>query len=119
MSTLSRAMVAMLLASTSAEALASENATYTYDALGRLVGKSIQNGPANGVASSYSYDPAGNRKRVVVTGAAGGSSTNPSTGPGTVTDPGDPGYPSTGPGKPRVIDDPNCSQYDLNGNCVA
>lgn len=69
MSTLSRAMVAMLLASASTAALASETVTYTYDAKGRLV-KVVKSGSVNnGVTSEYSHDKADNRTKVKVTGA--------------------------------------------------
>lgn len=69
MSTLSRAMVAMLLASASTAALASETVTYTYDAKGRLV-KVVKSGSVNnGVTSEYSHDKADNRTKVKVAGA--------------------------------------------------
>lgn len=69
MSTLSRAMVSMLLASASPAALASETVTYTYDAKGRLV-KVVKSGSVNnGVTSEYSHDKADNRTKVKVTGA--------------------------------------------------
>lgn len=48
---------------------ASETATFTYDALGRLDTVSHSGGPASGVSSDYNYDAAGNRTQVVVTGA--------------------------------------------------
>lgn len=70
MSTLSKAMVAMLLASASTEALASETATYTYDAKGRLV-KVVKSGSVNnGVATDYTHDKADNRTNVKVAGSS-------------------------------------------------
>ena len=60
-----------------------ETVTYTYDALRRLVKVENSGGSQNGVTSTYEYDPASNRTRVQVTGAAssagpgGGASTTP------------------------------------------
>lgn len=52
-------------------AAAGETVTYTYDALGRLVGVSTSGGPNNGQAVGTSYDPAGNRSNYSVsTGGA-------------------------------------------------
>ena len=48
---------------------ANETTNYTYDALGRLVKVEQEGGVNNGVASNYSYDKAGNRTNVNVTGA--------------------------------------------------
>ena len=68
MSSLSKAMVAMLLASTSTAALASETTTYTYDSKGRLV-KVVKSGSVNnGVTSEYGHDKVDNRTKVKVTG---------------------------------------------------
>lgn len=61
----------ILLASTclfSTNSAASETTTYTYDALGRLVQVSNAGTINNGLNSAYSYDPAGNRSNVTVTG---------------------------------------------------
>ncbi len=70
MSTLSKAMVAMLLASASTSALASETTTYTYDAKGRLV-KVVKSGSVNnGVTTDYTHDKADNRTNVKVAGSA-------------------------------------------------
>lgn len=41
--------------------LATEATTYTYDALGRLVGTSNAGGPRTGKTTATAYDPAGNR----------------------------------------------------------
>ncbi len=69
MDTLSRAMVIMLLASSSEFALASETATYTYDAKGRLV-KVVKLGSVNnGVTTDYNHDKADNRINVKVSGS--------------------------------------------------
>jgi YD repeat-containing protein len=69
MTTLSKAMVAMLLASTSTAALASETTTYTYDAKGRLV-KVVRSGSVNnGTTTDYSHDKADNRSRIRVEGS--------------------------------------------------
>ena len=40
---------------------ANEVTTFTYDALGRLVGVATSGGPNNGLAVGTTYDPAGNR----------------------------------------------------------
>lgn len=46
-----------------------ETILYSYDALGRLVGVTHSGGINDGVASGYTYDAAGNRTRVTVSGA--------------------------------------------------
>lgn len=53
---------------------ASETVTYSYDALGRLVGTSTSGGPNDGVGVGTTYDPAGNRCTYTVGGAGGGGS---------------------------------------------
>jgi len=58
------------LAASYSSASANETTTYTYDALGRLIGTASTGGPASGVSKTLAYDPAGNRQQVVVTGAA-------------------------------------------------
>jgi YD repeat-containing protein len=50
-------------------ASAQETTTYTYDALGRVKTVTHAGGPASGVSSTYSYDPASNRTNVTVNGA--------------------------------------------------
>lgn len=47
---------------------ASEIDTYFYDAMGRLVSTQTAGTSNNGIASNYSYDPAGNRTNVGVSG---------------------------------------------------
>jgi hypothetical protein len=60
-------------------ALASETITYSYDALGRLVATSSSGSANNGLSTSITYDPAGNRQTYTVAGAGasggGGGST--------------------------------------------
>lgn len=57
------------LAMLPAPVVATETVTYSYDALGRLI-KVVRTGTVNnGVVSSYSHDPAGNRTKVKTTGA--------------------------------------------------
>ncbi|HWT31293.1 MAG TPA: RHS repeat domain-containing protein [Propylenella sp.] len=50
-------------------AAASETATYSYDALGRLTAVTTSGGPNAGLAVSTGYDPAGNRSSYAVSGA--------------------------------------------------
>lgn len=66
---------------------AAETANYTYDALGRVVRVERSGGPSNGEQADYSYDPAGNRSNVTVTGASngGGSGGNGNGGNGSNT----------------------------------
>jgi len=47
---------------------ATDNAAYSYDALGRLIAVTY----ANGTTITYSYDGAGNRTQVSVTCSGGG-----------------------------------------------
>jgi hypothetical protein len=51
-------------------AYAAETVTYTYDALGRLIGSQVSSGPANGVTTAIQYDAADNRSNYTVTGAS-------------------------------------------------
>ncbi len=44
-------------------AFASDTTTYTYDALGRLVGTTVSGGPNNGRVVGSCFDRAGNRMR--------------------------------------------------------
>lgn len=55
----------------SSVAVASETATYAYDALGRLVQVSRSGTINDGVNANYGYDPADNRTNVTVTGGGG------------------------------------------------
>lgn len=48
---------------------AQETATYTYDALGRLIATSTSGGPNSGIAMSTAFDPAGNRTNYTVSTA--------------------------------------------------
>src|SRR3569623_19622 len=50
---------------------ASENTTYTYDALGRLVATARSGGPHTGVAMATCFDPAGNRTAYAVATSGG------------------------------------------------
>ena len=59
------AVIALLVAAGSAPAAQAGSATYTYDALGRVVKVAY----ANGTVITYTYDAAGNRTRTVTTGA--------------------------------------------------
>jgi len=56
-----------------AAAQASETTTYSYDALGRLVSSASSGTVNNGLSTTLSYDPAGNRSCYGVTGAPTGS----------------------------------------------
>ena len=60
-------VVAALLAATSLSA--AETATYTYDALGRLVKVEHVGGGNDGMQQTTAFDPAGNRSNHTVTGA--------------------------------------------------
>lgn len=61
----------------STPSIAQESITYTYDALGRLIGAAHSGAANNGVNTVYCYDRAGNRTRVGVGGVSG-------TGPAAV-----------------------------------
>lgn len=54
---------------------ASDNTTFTYDALGRLVAVSEASGPNAGVQTAISYDPVGNRATYAVSGGLGAGAT--------------------------------------------
>lgn len=60
--------LALAIAGHPVRSAASETATYVYDALGRLVQVTRSGGPS-AVSSGYEYDQAGNRTRVVTSGA--------------------------------------------------
>ncbi len=70
----------------SSSALGSETVYYTYDALGRLVKTTRTGSVNNNLQSQYTYDAAGNRTNVTVSGATAGSGTG--SGTGTGSDPG-------------------------------
>lgn len=85
---------------------AADTTNYSYDALGRLVGSSVDRGFV--VATSISYDPAGNRSSYQVRGAATSgmtaktqSSTARSASP--VSAPGVATYTVPAPAAPPVI----------------
>lgn len=63
------AIVALTMVTSIEPAWAGETIAYTYDALGRLT-TAVHSGSANnGLQQSYSYDKAGNRTNVTVTGS--------------------------------------------------
>jgi hypothetical protein len=64
---------------------AQEVTTYTYDALGRVVGVLRSGGPASGTTTSYTYDPASNRSNVTVTNSPNGAGNGTSGSGATVT----------------------------------
>ncbi|WP_156025006.1 hypothetical protein [Sphingomonas phyllosphaerae] len=66
---------------------AQSTTTYTYDALGRLVGSATDRGPGAST-TTIEYDPAGNRKTYKVSGAANGA---------------DEGAGASVPSKPRFV----------------
>lgn len=68
MSTLSKAMAAMVLASLPSIVRASETTTYTYDAKGRLVQVIKSGGTNGGTTTTYTLDKADNRTQVTTTG---------------------------------------------------
>jgi hypothetical protein len=65
------ATIALMSAASSASA--TENVTYTYDALGRLTQSSTTGTVNNGLAAAVSYDAADNRTNYTVTGSANNS----------------------------------------------
>jgi YD repeat-containing protein len=60
----------LVLVSIPGPSLADETVTYSYDALGRLIRTVRAGGPASGVDAQIQYDPAGNRAKLTVSGAA-------------------------------------------------
>jgi len=54
---------------------ASETVQYVYDSLGRLYTVTVSGGPAGGVQTSTTFDPAGNRLNYTVTGVANAAPT--------------------------------------------
>lgn len=77
-------------------ASASENVTYTYDALGRLVATTRTGGPSGGVTMGTTFDPAGNRTSYTISGSPSSTPT-PTPGPTpTPTPTPTPGGPGSG-----------------------
>lgn len=62
-------LVALLGVAIATPTCAAETVTYSYDALGRLVGSSVSGGPSSGVNTTIAYDPADNRTNYQVTGS--------------------------------------------------
>jgi len=63
-----KAMAVLLVGALAGDVVsATQQVTYTYDALGRLTTVSILQGPGSGVIQSYQYDAAGNRLQYQVT----------------------------------------------------
>ena len=74
-----------------------ETATYTYDALGRLVASAYDGGPRSGQSANLGYDPAGNRTYYAFGSGAPGSGGTGSGGGGTSTGGGTGGGGSSAP----------------------
>ena len=74
-------LLLVLALGASSPAMAQETTTYSYDALGRVVGVARSGGPANGTNTAYAYDPASNRTNVTVTNSPNGAG-NGSSGSG-------------------------------------
>jgi len=86
-----RLLLAAFLLAGAGAAGADERITYSYDALGRLVGATNSGTANSGLATQIGYDPAGNRSNYTVTGigalvaaVAGGSFEVPEVGNGYV-----------------------------------
>ena len=71
-----QATAAAIILSHGALAGAQEVTAYSYDALGRLSTVRRSGGPANGMATTYAYDPASNRTNVTVTNSPNGGSSD-------------------------------------------
>jgi len=67
----SRIFLGIVFAWASAASGATENITYRYDELGRLIGTATSGCTNNGLATNISYDPAGNRRTYSVAGSSG------------------------------------------------
>lgn len=67
MSRRDQVLLAILIATIGATALASETITYSYDARGRLVQVQRSGSVNNNVTANYSYDKGDNRTNVNVT----------------------------------------------------
>lgn len=66
-------LVTIALLSAASSASATENVTYTYDALGRLTQSSTTGTVNNGLSASVSYDAADNRTNYTVSGSSNNS----------------------------------------------
>ncbi len=73
-----------LLVTLATSSQASQMVTYTYDAQGRLVAVASTGTVNNGVSTSITYDPAGNRSSYTVSGVGGVGTPTP-TPSGTIT----------------------------------
>ena len=78
---------------------AQETTAFAYDALGRLRSVARSGGTAGNVATTYSYDSAGNRTNVLTTGSANGGGGTGGAGSGGGSGPGG----GTGSGAMRVV----------------
>jgi len=82
-----RSFAIVALATFSAPALASSTTTYSYDALGRLIGATTTGTVNNGATMATTYDPADNRVTYQVTGSAAKVVIVPLNGPTMMTIP--------------------------------
>ncbi len=72
-------LLSMIVATLTTESRAdAQNISYSYDALGRLAATSEAGGPSP-ADTAYEYDPAGNRKTVIVVAPSAALRTNQST----------------------------------------
>lgn len=76
------ALICVVLFGAAQTVTAGEKVIFTYDARGRVIAVRHAGGPADGVASTYDLDAAGNRTRVMVNGATGGGSGTGNSGGG-------------------------------------
>lgn len=65
-----KVVIALGAFAVASSASASETVTYSYDALGRLVGSVTAGGANSGISTGTSFDPAGNRTSYTVSGAS-------------------------------------------------
>src|SRR5215207_6500876 len=75
---LARGLLLLLATAGAGSAWASETATFTYDARGRLTQTSHSGGPNNGIASCYSFDKADNRTNLTIGTTCSASPPGPS-----------------------------------------
>lgn len=101
---------------------ATESVTYSYDELGRLVETRVVGGPRDGVLNATSFDPAGNRVNVSVSGVGGVGAPPPSPPPAPPPPP--PPAPPPPPPPPPAANQPPVFVADAllsvpcNGNDV-